>query len=689
MTEDPIIGTVINGYEILGTIGKGGMGVVYKARQNSLDRIVALKVLPAQFTQEPDFILRFNREAKAAARLNHPNIIQVYDFGNVDMLFYFVMEFIEGCSIGDYIKEHGKFDERNGISVILQTCDALAFAHNVGIIHRDIKPDNLLLTKTGDIKLGDLGLAKQTNEEASLTQTGTAMGTPYYISPEQVRGDKEIDGRTDLYSLGATLFHLVTGRIPFEANTAAAIMSRHLNDEVEDPRNIEPVISESLSYVIKKMMQKLPANRYLKAEDIAHDLNLILEGKPIGHDSSSLKAMQAPSARKLVVKADSAPSPARSGNISSPPHQEDPIAPHSSESPLNATTENTTTNTVQPQPSKGKTSLRGGTSKSIGFKSEQPSETHTPPSKSSMPLGKTRKRPENNVLVSLCAYAFVILLFAAVGWFGYSIYKSRFAKPNKIAEISSPGPTITVPVPKNDPPPAPITPVVLPVKKAPEVEESLTGLPVNVRHDKLIAQKLKALKQGQPVRFSGEEFLSAAAIQETKPDGPQTLTDPLEISKGTRLFIRFDPPDFDNPEGKPAVTKCELVIYPKVVSTGEPIRLSLYRIKRDWLMGKPTWNSIATGKADWELPGADGPSDRELAPTSSVVIKDENPGGYRFDITQDMIGFKGNLFPNYGWLLICETEGTIILPGGLGDKENQIQVTLTLPPSEVAPAPAD
>lgn len=261
--NDPSIGQTIAGYQLLEILGHGGMGVVYKARQMSLDRVVALKILPRQFATDQEYIQRFLQEARAAARLNHPHIIQIYDFGLTGELHFLAMEYLDGQSLSSSLKNSGVISEPEGLRIVMQVCDALGCAHESGIIHRDIKPDNILISHRGTAKLCDLGLAKLTlDEDISLTRTGTALGTPYYISPEQVRGDKELDHRTDIYSLGATLYHILTGRIPFDGPTSAVVMSKHLTDTLEDPRLFRPEISYQTTCLIYKMMEKSPADRY-------------------------------------------------------------------------------------------------------------------------------------------------------------------------------------------------------------------------------------------------------------------------------------------------------------------------------------------------------------------------------------------------------------------------------------------
>ena len=204
---------------------------------------------------------RFLKEARAAARLNHPNIVQIYDFGCVDSIYYLAMEFVDGHSLGTYLKR-GHFSEPESVQIIRHACRALSVAHADGIVHRDIKPDNLMLTSRGDVKLVDLGIAKRLDEDHSLTQTGQAIGTPHYISPEQIRGQRDVDSRADIYSLGATLYHLLTGHTPYPGSSGPIVMSMHLVEPLPDPRRFEAALTDGVCRVVRKMMAKNRDERY-------------------------------------------------------------------------------------------------------------------------------------------------------------------------------------------------------------------------------------------------------------------------------------------------------------------------------------------------------------------------------------------------------------------------------------------
>jgi len=271
-------GSLVGAYEILDKLGGGGMGDVYRARDPRLDRVVALKTLSPKLVSDADFVQRFQKEARAAARLNHPNIVQIYELGQVGPNYFIVMEYVDGDSLGKRLEERDCFSEGEAVGYVRQACRALAVAHGEGIVHRDVKPDNMMLSRRGDLKLVDLGLAKCLDEDHSLTQTGMSMGTPHYISPEQVQGLKEIDGRADIYSLGASLYHMVTGRLPFDGSSGAHIMSRHLFDDLSDPRQHKPELGEGICRVIRKMMAKAPAERYQDIASLDRDLEILEAG---------------------------------------------------------------------------------------------------------------------------------------------------------------------------------------------------------------------------------------------------------------------------------------------------------------------------------------------------------------------------------------------------------------------------
>jgi serine/threonine-protein kinase len=272
----------IPGYQIIDRLGKGSMGIVYKAKQTSVDRIVAVKVLLDVLSRNREFVKRFEREAKIAAKLSHPNIVNAIDAGNQNGLFYFVMEFVEGENIKDLLDKGKIYDEAEAVRIILAVAEALNHAHERGLIHRDIKPENVILTKEGNVKLADLGLARLTADEKwAAAEAGMAIGTPYYISPEQVRGATDVDIRSDIYSLGATFYHMVTGRVPFGGDDPTEVMKKHVdkNATFPPPDHLNTRLSSGLGEVVETMMARNRDNRYRTPDDLIIDLKCLLRGE--------------------------------------------------------------------------------------------------------------------------------------------------------------------------------------------------------------------------------------------------------------------------------------------------------------------------------------------------------------------------------------------------------------------------
>ena len=279
-------GSSISGYKILGKLGSGAMATVYKAKQISLDRIVAIKKLPKKFSSNPQFIERFFAEGRAAAQLNHPNIVQAFDVGNEGDLYYFVMEYVEGRSVHDDIVTHKRYKESEATDIAIQVAEALEHAHDRGLIHRDVKPKNIMITKEGVVKLADMGLARAMSDvEAAEAEAGRAFGTPYYISPEQIRGEKNIGPPADIYSLGVTLYHMVTGSVPFEGKNPSSVMHKHLKSELVPPDHVNPKLSAGISEIIEMMMAKRVSDRYQNCADLLIDLRALKAGDtpPLAH----------------------------------------------------------------------------------------------------------------------------------------------------------------------------------------------------------------------------------------------------------------------------------------------------------------------------------------------------------------------------------------------------------------------
>ncbi len=274
-------GQRIPGYRIQRKLGSGAMATVFLAHQLSLDRPVAIKVLPKKFSDNVKFIERFYKEGRAAAKLNHPNIVGAYDVGHAGEHHYFVMEYVDGETVYDEIVAKKRMDEKTAIDYIKQVARALQHAHDQGFIHRDIKPKNIMLSSSGAVKLADLGLARAlTDMETAKAEAGRAYGTPYYISPEQIRGDMNLSPATDIYGLGATTFHMLTGQVPFHGKNPSAVMHRHLKDDLVPPDHLNPAISPGMAQIVEMMMEKQPGNRYQSADDLLTDLELVGNGQP-------------------------------------------------------------------------------------------------------------------------------------------------------------------------------------------------------------------------------------------------------------------------------------------------------------------------------------------------------------------------------------------------------------------------
>ena len=269
------------GYELIELIGRGSMGVVFKAKQLSMDRVVAVKILRRELASNREFIERFHREAKIAAKLSHNNIVQAIDSGEFHGYHYFVMEFVDGTNIKAELDRGKVYSEKEALEIIVQVAEALAHAHSRGLVHRDIKPENIMLTRERVPKLADLGLARLSEgDPMAKAEKGIAIGTPYYISPEQIRGQVDIDIRADIYALGATLYHMVTGRVPFGGTTPVEVMKKHLHRPLVPPDHINQRLSSGLGEVVEKAMAKRREERYQSPEELITDLRRLLAGEP-------------------------------------------------------------------------------------------------------------------------------------------------------------------------------------------------------------------------------------------------------------------------------------------------------------------------------------------------------------------------------------------------------------------------
>ena len=267
------VGTIVGDrYEILEKIGVGGMAEVFKGKDHKLNRFVAVKVLKEEFRGNEGFVKKFKEEAQAAARLAHPNIVNVYDVGDENGIYYIVMELVEGITLKNYIERKGNLTIKEATSIAIQVCAGLEVAHNNNIVHRDIKPQNIIISREGKVKVTDFGIAKATTSQ---TTTANAMGSVHYASPEQARGGY-VDGRSDIYSLGIVMYEMVTGRVPFDGDTTVAVALQHLQEEMVAPSAYAPELPISLEKIILKCTMKSPDRRYATIEDLLLDLKKAL-----------------------------------------------------------------------------------------------------------------------------------------------------------------------------------------------------------------------------------------------------------------------------------------------------------------------------------------------------------------------------------------------------------------------------
>lgn len=271
-----MIGLTLSGrYELLARVGGGGMALVYKARDLLLNRLVAVKVLRQQFTHDEDFVKRFRREAQAAASLSHPNIVSIYDVGQVEDTHYIVMEFIDGANLNEIIRDRAPLQADEAVRISAQICDALEHAHHNQIIHRDIKPHNILIGNNGRVKVTDFGIARAVTS-STITQTGSVIGSVHYFSPEHAKGVPTGE-KSDIYSLGIVLYQMLTASLPFLGESPISVALKHLQDTFERPRKVNPHIPQSVENIILKAMRKNPQERYQSAKEMYQDLDTCLQ----------------------------------------------------------------------------------------------------------------------------------------------------------------------------------------------------------------------------------------------------------------------------------------------------------------------------------------------------------------------------------------------------------------------------
>ncbi len=292
MSSDPLLKQILGNYQIEERLGRGGMATVYRARQLNMRRDVAIKIMSAELVEDPQFVARFEREAQVIASLEHPRILPVHDFGHEGELFYLVMRLIEGETLYDRMLD-GPLPPATAAKLVTQIAEALDYAHGRGVIHRDLKPNNILLDEYDNVYMMDFGLAKLLAATSHLTETGMVLGTPAYMAPEQWRGDP-VDARTDVYALGVILYEMVCGQPPFEgADTPFTLMYKHLNDTPQAPRSILPSLPAGVDAVILRALAKDPAGRYDSAGALARAFSAALDGAPAAEVAPSAEVADA------------------------------------------------------------------------------------------------------------------------------------------------------------------------------------------------------------------------------------------------------------------------------------------------------------------------------------------------------------------------------------------------------------
>ena len=287
--------TRLGDFELKKELGQGGMGKVYLARQISLDRLVAIKTLTRELAKRESFVQRFEREAKSMAKIDHPNVVKIFAVDSYRGVHFAAIEYIDGHSVLKWLEKMQQFPIGDALHITILCAEALRHAHDQNMVHRDIKPDNILITSKGVVKVADFGLAKALDEDVSVTQSGTGLGTPLYMAPEQARDAKYVDHRSDIYALGVTLYHMLTGKLPFAGESTLELILAKEKGKYDTARSVRPEVPERLDLILDKMMAKEPGHRYKNCEELLKDLTAI------GQHSESLSFIDGAAEARMPI----------------------------------------------------------------------------------------------------------------------------------------------------------------------------------------------------------------------------------------------------------------------------------------------------------------------------------------------------------------------------------------------------